>query len=389
MSDYKRFVSYLYEYIAEKKSENRGFVKVELRSGICRMQFQLNVFSLPSQTPVTVYGFIQIGSELQGFPLGQITSGKNGISGILTFPSRIAGTAYTVTDFNGLILTASNQKFYGTQWDETPILPSRFQPAHSADQKTAALSEGNGPAPASDDAVLSEATSDSDVSYESETAPSPNTAAQADAITEAEPLPETHAMPTAQSNTEMVAPSETLSTFEADSSGKTLPASATSLEADTVPETVSASGEAAMPEPGVQKNTGSIHMTSTEAAPRINPWIWVRQNYNAIRPFDDDEISDCVRISVQDFPELRAHGFRIGCNQFIHHGFQNYHHLLLGQSTSGLAAAYILGVPGIYNTNEQFMAAMFGFAYFKPGRLSKEYTFSGKTGYWYRPLEHV
>ena len=88
MSDYKRFVSYLYEYIAEKKSENRGFVKVELRSGICRMQFQLNVFSLPSQTPVTVYGFIQIGTELQGFPLGQITSGKNGISGILTFPSR-------------------------------------------------------------------------------------------------------------------------------------------------------------------------------------------------------------------------------------------------------------------------------------------------------------
>ena len=59
------------------------------------------------------------------------------------------------------------------------------------------------------------------------------------------------------------------------------------------------------------------------------------------------------------------------------------------RQTSGLAAAYILGVPGIYNTNEQFMAAMFGFAYFKPGRLSKEYTFSGKTGYWYRPLEHV
>ena len=96
-------------------------------------------------------------------------------------------------------------------------------------------------------------------------------------------------MPTAQSNTEMDAPSETLSTFEADSSDKTLPASATSLEADTVPETVSASGEAAMPEPGAQKNTGSIHMTSAEAAPRINPWIWVRQNYNAIRPFDDDE----------------------------------------------------------------------------------------------------
>ena len=66
MSDYKRFVSYLYEYIAEKKSENRGFVKVELRSGICRMQFQLNVFSLPSQTPVTVYGFIQIEQLFSG-----------------------------------------------------------------------------------------------------------------------------------------------------------------------------------------------------------------------------------------------------------------------------------------------------------------------------------
>lgn len=348
MSDYKRFVSYLYEYIAEKKAENRGFVKVELRSGICRMQFRLNVFSLPSQTPVTVYGFIQIGAELQGFPLGQITSGKSGISGILTFPSGIAGTAYTVTDFNGLILTAPDQKFYGTQWDETPILPSHFRPAHSDGLKTTAPSEKTGSVPASNNAVVSETIS------------TPETESSAETIPASNPLPET----------------------------ETLPDSDPLPEAETVAETLPASGEAAVPEPEIPETTGSIHMTSAEAAPRITPWMWVRQNYNAIRPFDDD-IFDCVRISVKNFPELRSHGFRIGCNQFIHHGFQNYHHLLLGQAAPGLNASYILGVPGIYNTNEQFMAAMFGFAYFKPGRLSGEYTFSGKTGYWYRPLEHI
>lgn len=389
MSDYKRFVSYLYEYIAEKKSENRGFVKVELRSGICRMQFQLNVFSLPSQTPVIVYGFIQIGTKLQGFPLGQITSGKNGISGILTFPSRIAGTAYTVTDFNGLILTAPDQKFYGTQWDETPILPGQFQPAHSAGQETTVPSEEIESVTASDHAVGSEATPGSATPRESETAPAPNASSQAESGTETDTSPKTHSMSATNSTPEMNAASEAISTPETESSAQTLPDSDTLPEVETFAKTLPASGEAAMSEPETPKSTGSIHMTSAEAAPRITPWTWVRQNYNAIRPFDDDEISDCVRISIKDFPELRAHGFRIGCNQFIHHGFQSYHHLLLGQSTSGLTAAYILGVPGIYNANEQFMAAMFGFAYFKPGRFSREYTSSGKTGYWYRPLEHV
>ena len=44
MSDYKRFVAYLYEYQNQAKGENRGFVRVEARNGTCQMGFQLRFF---------------------------------------------------------------------------------------------------------------------------------------------------------------------------------------------------------------------------------------------------------------------------------------------------------------------------------------------------------
>ena len=76
MSDYKRFVSYLYEYISDKKANNRGFVKVELRSGSCRLQFQLNVRSIPENTPITIYGYIYKDGDLNGYPLGKLNAIK-------------------------------------------------------------------------------------------------------------------------------------------------------------------------------------------------------------------------------------------------------------------------------------------------------------------------
>lgn len=44
MSGYRRFVAYVYEYEGRKKGNGKGFVKVEVRDGVCRMQFGFRVF---------------------------------------------------------------------------------------------------------------------------------------------------------------------------------------------------------------------------------------------------------------------------------------------------------------------------------------------------------
>ena len=47
MSDYRRFIAYLYEYPNNRKGGCCGFVRVESQNGFCRMDFQIKSPSLP------------------------------------------------------------------------------------------------------------------------------------------------------------------------------------------------------------------------------------------------------------------------------------------------------------------------------------------------------
>ena len=127
MSDYKRFVAYLYEYHENSKGENRGFVRVEARSGTCQMAFQLKVISLPEGTPLNVYGFVRIREFLFGIPVGILRAGKGGISGRLLAPSvHMGDSSFSLDDLSGLLITGPEGRVYATQWDDIPILPDHF-----------------------------------------------------------------------------------------------------------------------------------------------------------------------------------------------------------------------------------------------------------------------
>ena len=41
MPGYQRFVTYMFRYKDEKKQENCGFAKIEIRQGYCRVQIQI------------------------------------------------------------------------------------------------------------------------------------------------------------------------------------------------------------------------------------------------------------------------------------------------------------------------------------------------------------
>ena len=137
-----------------------------------------------------------------------------------------------------------------------------------------------------------------------------------------------------------------------------------------------------------------MHIASVEAA--IPPvmsaspaerWQALLDSSPHIHPFDDDEIGECIKIDLKDLPILRKNGWQVGSNQFLLHGFYNYHHLLMGRLSSGKEDTFVFGVPGIFDVKEQFMAGMFGFSAFKPARNSSETAGVSPFGYWYRPVQ--
>ena len=103
-------------------------------------------------------------------------------------------------------------------------------------------------------------------------------------------------------------------------------------------------------------------------------------NRPALEPFSDAEFRECVQLRPCDLVRLQQANCRVGRNTFLQHGFYQYHHLLLAKDQEGHC---ILGVPGVVNAQERYMAGMFSFDRFKP---ANGYDRGRQFGYWCKEI---
>lgn len=372
MSDYRRFIAYLYEYPNNRKGGCCGFVRVESQNGFCRMDFQIKSPSLPPETSVTVYGFIRQAGRMYGIPLGNLLAGRSSTSGkLFTHSDAIGQTDITLDELCGLILLCRQTGVIATQWDDLPIQPEFFSPMLPQEPK---ISADNGARPA-----------------EEKTAETPE---PLDPAVPAQSLPSSDASKAqfAELSTEST-PTDTVNTVPADrippSSADTLhPASAESVKtAESYP-----SADPEPPQPISDSAAQPLHMTSADfpAAAAVPPsraalYLQLQDQFPEFHPFPDDDLTDCLRLSLDDLPQLRAAGLSVDANRFVLHGSSSYRHLLLARNRDQQELWYF-GVPGVYTPNEQFMAGLFGFFHFKQAMRPAELAPDARFGYWYRTL---
>lgn len=116
------------------------------------------------------------------------------------------------------------------------------------------------------------------------------------------------------------------------------------------------------------------------AIPFEELWEQMQEKYPPLDPFEEGGIVEGIKISPADLPVLEFLPLDLSANRFLLHGYKTYKHLLLGRMEG--QKRYILGIPGIFDSQEEFMAKMFGFPCFKPIRSCKKPI--GQFGYWFR-----
>ncbi len=126
MSEYRRFVAYIYRYQEGKKEKNTGYVKVDARNGACRMQMRIQPADGKSQK-LKVYGFVREGTWLLGILLGEAAS-KNGSCEwrMNTQTDHFGGSDYTLADICGMWIMGEQKEPYITVWDEEPVDVEKF-----------------------------------------------------------------------------------------------------------------------------------------------------------------------------------------------------------------------------------------------------------------------
>lgn len=337
MSDYRRFISYIYAYERDIKSKNVGFAKVEVRNGECRISISIKGAFAASEKGLSVYLFYREGQELPGICLGSFPV-KNGAGEFhcVTDAENISDMGKRLEDMCGIILCHEKEdsRMYASGWDDLAIVPWKLviRSSHEPKREAEVLTAEEIPVIAAVEAELKRLESDEEERLEVQ-------AEQAASVRE----------------------------------------EAVCVEQGAEPELLQEIQKETDEEWQSQKEYGVGREQPAEQVVHKGLWERLEDSFPKIIAFEDEPELECLKIDLKDLENLPRENWGLANNSFLLHGYYNFRYLILGKLKED---EYMLGVPGMFHNNERFLAAMFGFEYFKAVKEYKPLT--GHFGYWYR-----
>lgn len=354
MSNYKRFIMYLFQYENGSKEANCGFAKVECRQNKGRMQLHINE-EIRREDVCRVYFFVKGEQELPCIFLGELAA-ETVDAGFVFDCKRTGGSIYGFEEIRGLVIPLAAGKLIASQWDDEAYDwgELKYEPSSNeiSSEEAGKLEEmvytANGKA-------------DSEESRKT-----------GNIITEAEEQRERFVENNIQATEQGTVINETRDyeekqPNESDLKMQSMYGAAAHrmfypLLDDDAPTDRQRGG----------RNSGSIS-TAAQNLGSIYPRVY---------PFAGDKSVWGMQIQMKDLKALPPDYQMVGTNSFLLHGFFTYGTLLLGYMED--TQQWFLGVPGIYQNQERVMAALFGFLEFRTCQECVQKT--GEFGYWYRFL---
>lgn len=130
MSEYNRFVSYMYVYENNTKVSNNGFVRVETKDHRCFIYIHMKNLFTDAGQPLKVYMVRRHNQLLEGIFLGDMNTQKQPAEFFYqTTPDNIEHSGTRLTNMAGIIVFGENGKQYGTCWDDDNLDMNTFVPA--------------------------------------------------------------------------------------------------------------------------------------------------------------------------------------------------------------------------------------------------------------------
>lgn len=324
MSRYQRFVAYVYEYQRQKKGKNRGFVRVENKEGVCSFHIQLQSPGLIGQMPCRVYGFLREKDQINGVFLGEGKTKRDGFQWeIEVRDGQMGKSQRKLEEFGGMVFLTEGGGFYGTEWDDGGIIPEQFREEEKK---------------------------------------------------EPEKKPEEHM--TGRGEEESIKSLIEEEDGETENSSQEKAVISEEITDDIIRKKI--------PEPDDwekdEEDGGKLQEKEENEQVLAADIVAEEETREKFEPFQDGEIVDCMKIDLQEISFLNRRDWALRNNRFLLYGYYHFGYLFIGRMRG--RQQYVLGVPGMYDQQERFMANMFGFTHFKLSPLVE--LPDGKGGYWYR-----
>ena len=401
MADYKRMVSYMYQYENGVKRKNVGYARVEAKNAQCKITLHMQLLGqLDSIFPT--YLIQRDENNLDLIYLGDALL-KNQVmdSKLSAAEDNIMGSGYGLSSIGGILIFLNDNVFFATEWDDKPIVAKEVLEAMKPKPKKSTVS-----VEVEDNKVelKSEETQDKSMQELQVASSIVVEGIQEPSIEDEASIPK-YKLPRGWKTIERLQKPYMAETQQIDKVVEVVDVQTKEWAEDTKKNDnevekadTEVNGNDNENLDGSNNMDGNDNLSGNDSIEKRNMGIGKEaedlpdpptsrhffENYPRIYPFEDNEITLCVKIEPKDIGLLPKDIWVLSNNSFLMHGFYCYHHLIFAKMKDRFGCRYVLGIPGIYHNREKFMARMFGFESFKS--IRKRELRQGDFGYWYLPI---
>lgn len=363
MNQYRRIVSYLYQYLNGDKGQNIGYVRLEQKGRQCRVAVQMRAFETSFMPEVWLFKQEQTGISYVSIGRLSAYSGNMQIK-VATNTDDVCSSGHPASDFDGAVIYINDKEYYATTWSKESIYIGR---------KTDMLKAGrhNSEEETRSNVVKEEAKEEEKDTTVKETAEIKEITVNIstenlykDDNTEQDIRDVKEEMP--KEKEEDV--EDNIQDINAADTG--------------VQETETSTADVSTQD--IKEDMDDKALYGCSACPYKNYdkknedfGVRILKNFPVMYPFKSGEIEESVRIEPKDIGCMPIRLWSFANNRFLLHGYYCYKHLIFARLQRG---CYALGIPGIYSEQEKKKAASFSFDEFQPIGPGK--AVYGVFGYW-------
>ena len=426
MADYQRILSYLYRYEKAEKKECFGFVKAEQKSGSLKLTIQIDDERLLQGMELKLCFYERQGESWQVWQLDTLITQEHKEEIHLTYPAAMLPAGFRIKGQSGVLLYYQDAFYYGSVWIGEEIPTETLEPlrwhkiVNSAKDKSQMQENKSGKDIAgkisekqtetekilpdkmsekqkvstrnitdemlqeqqeSEENILEEKGQINTESFEEKDFQK-RAENKIENIKSEENLPDSE-NDIAHSNNTNIEESVKIKEFSEDgieSKNKSELELKSELKTDAEMESKSELKIDSEIEPQIKIEAE----TEPEAASVVDNFekMWInamKKNPSVDNIFNTAFYEGC-RISTADLAQFGEEASVLKSNQFLLKGYGRYHHILAGKVRYAGEERYCIGVPGIYENREKYMAEIYQFPVFLS--LTENRMKTGSFGYW-------
>lgn len=438
MADYQRILSYLYRYEKAEKKECFGFVKAEQKSGSLKLTIQIDDERLLQGMELKLCFYERQGESWQVWQLDTLITQEHKEEIHLTYPAAMLPAGFRIKGQSGVLLYYQDAFYYGSVWIGEEIPAETLEPlrwhkiVNSAKDKSQMQENKSGKDIAgkisekqtetekiisdkmsekqkvstrnitdemlqeqqeSEENILEEKGQINTESFEEKDFQK-KAENKIENIKSEENLPDSE-NDIAHSNNTNIEESVKIKEFSEDgieSKNKSELELKSELKTDSGLESkTELKTDAEMESKSELKIDSEIEPqikieaeTEPEATSVVDNFekMWInamKKNPSVDNIFNTAFYEGC-RISTADLAQFGEEASVLKSNQFLLKGYGRYHHILAGKVRYAGEERYCIGVPGIYENREKYMAEIYQFPVFLS--LTENRMKTGSFGYW-------